>query len=93
MNISAITIALLALGYWMFPGALSSQAAAEPGTTSKLHFINTGFENASPLWYDFAPDGVIQVHLVYDHERSSPNRAAGHIHFQLQARPGSKLAL
>lgn len=60
---------------------------------SGFEFINTGFENASPLWYEFAPDGVIQVHLVYDHERSSPNRAAGHIHFQLQARPGSKLTL
>jgi len=58
-----------------------------------FEFINTGFENASPLWYGFAPDGVIQVHLVYDHERFSPNRAAGHIHFQLQARRGSKLTL
>jgi hypothetical protein len=58
-----------------------------------FEFINTGFENASPLWYEFAPDGVIHVHLIYDQERSSPNRAAGHIHFQLQARPGSKLTL
>ncbi len=58
-----------------------------------FEFINTGFENASPLWYDFARDGSIQVHLVYDHERSLPNRAAGHIHFQIQARPGSKLTL
>jgi hypothetical protein len=62
-------------------------AVAPPG----FEFINTGFENASPLYYDFAPDGVIQVYLIYDHERSSPNRAAGHIHFQIQARPGSKL--
>jgi hypothetical protein len=57
-----------------------------------LEFIDTGFENASPLWYDV--DGnVIRINLLYDHERSSPNRAAGHIHFLLHARPGSKLTL
>ena len=38
-------------------------------------------------------DGTILVHLVYDHERSSPNRAAGHFHFRLHARPGSTLTL
>ena len=85
------------------PASLTPANAAPPtappsGTRASIEptgfeFIKTGFENASPLWYDFAPDGVIQVHLVYDHERSSPNRAAGHIHFQLQARPGSKLTL
>jgi hypothetical protein len=58
-----------------------------------LEFIDTGIENASPLWYEVAPDGTILVHLLYDHERSSPNRAAGHIHFRLHARPGSKLTL
>jgi len=31
------------------------------------------------------------VHLLYDHERASPNRAAGHIHFLIQATPGAKL--
>ena len=45
------------------------------------------------MWYDFAPDGTVLVHLLYDHERSSPNRAAGHIYFQLHAKPGSKLTL
>jgi hypothetical protein len=68
-------------------------APRPPGLASGLEFINTGFENASPLWYEFAPDGTIQVYLLYDLERSSPNRAAGHIHFQLQAPTGSKLTL
>ena len=58
-----------------------------------LEFIDTSFENASPLWYEVAPDGTVLVHLVYDHERSSPNRAAGHFHFRLHARPGSTLTL
>ncbi len=56
-----------------------------------LDFINTGFENASPLWYDFAPDGTINIHLLYDLERSSPTRAAGHFHFLIEAKPGAEL--
>ncbi len=74
-------------------------SAAEPvkssviPTNHPLEFIDTSFENASPVWYEFAPDGTVLVHLLYDHERSSPNRAAGHIHFQLHAKPGSRLTL
>lgn len=66
---------------------------AKPGGESGLEYIDTSFENASPLWYDFADDGTVQVHLLYDHERSSPNRAAGHFHFLLHAKPGAKLTL
>lgn len=69
------------------------QLPAVSGSQPDLDFIDTGFENASPLWYDVAADGTIQIHLVYDHERSSPNRAAGHIHFLLHGRTGSKLTL
>lgn len=54
-----------------------------------LDFIDTGFENASPLWYETQPDGTTFVHLLYDHERASPNRAAGHFHFRVHAAPGS----
>jgi predicted deacylase len=64
-------------------------AAPDPG----LAFIDTSFENASPLWYEQAADGSIVVNLIYDHERNSPNRAAGHVHFLLHARPGAKLTL
>jgi len=55
-------------------------------------FIDTSVENASPLWYDVA-DNVVRVHLLYDHERESPNRAAGHIHFVLHAKKGATLTL
>jgi murein tripeptide amidase MpaA len=68
-----------------------AQVAADPAPP--LEFIDTSFENASPLWYDFAEDGTVRVHLNYDHERSSPNRAAGHFHFRLQAAKGTKLKL
>ncbi len=75
----------------------AKNAAAAPPKPGDQHtgfeFIDTSFENASPLWYEIADDGSIQVHLVYDHERTSPNRAAGHFHFQIQARTGSKLTI
>ena len=71
--------------------ATAIQQAPSP-ESSPLEFIDTGFENASPLWYDVVDD-VIRIHLLYDHERSSPNRAAGHVHFAINARPGAKLTL
>src|ERR1700754_4385045 len=67
--------------------ALAGQPAA-PGLT----FIDTSVENASPLWYEFV-DGVVRIHLLYDHERASPNRAAGHIHFVMHGQPGTPLTL
>jgi hypothetical protein len=69
-------------------------AADKPiANNTGLEFIDTSFENASPLWYEFAADNSIQVHLLYDQQRNSPNRAAGHFHFRLHAKPGSKLTL
>jgi hypothetical protein len=70
----------------------SPEPQAPPDGSLGLEFIDTGFENASPLWYEVAGD-VVRINLLYDHERSSPNRAAGHIHFLIHARPGSKLTL
>ena len=71
------------------------QAPAQTGSTNSagFQFIDTSFENASPVWYEIAANGTIAVHLLYDHERSSPNRAAGHFHFQVHAAPGSNLTL
>lgn len=70
--------------------------AAEPvpaAPPAPLDFIDTSFENASPLWYEFAPDGTVIVNLNYDQERLSPNRAAGHFHFRIQAAKGRKITL
>jgi hypothetical protein len=73
--------------------ATNSLPATAPvsAPSSGLEFIDTSFENASPLWYELSPDGTILLNLLYDLERSSPNRAAGHIHFRIHAKPGSKL--
>jgi hypothetical protein len=61
-----------------------------PGGAQGFEGIDTSFENASPLTYEVV-DGIIRVNLEYDYERDSPNRAAGHIHFLVRAKPGSKL--
>jgi hypothetical protein len=69
------------------------QRPLAPADKTALEFVDTSFENASPLWYDVGDDGAINIRLVYDHERASPNRAAGHIHFLLHAKPAGKLTL
>jgi hypothetical protein len=58
-----------------------------------FEYLHTGFENASPLDWSVASDGSVHVGLLYDHERGSPNRAAGHWHFQLQAAAGDEITL
>ena len=77
----------------VFATRLQVAAGLAPASAPSLPLIATNFENASPVSYDIAPDGVINVHLLYDYERSSPNRAAGHFHFLLQAKTGSRLTL
>jgi hypothetical protein len=68
-------------------------APATPPPSHPLSFIHTGFENASPVQWTIDPDGTVQVGVLYDYERDSPNRAAGHWHFQLQGKPGATLTL
>jgi len=75
---------------------ITSTTAADPAPAAppaSLEFIDTSFENASPLWYESAEDGTVLVNLLYDQERLSPNRAAGHFHFRIQAAKGQKLTL
>jgi hypothetical protein len=62
-------------------------------SSTPIEFISSAFENASPLFWEIDESGAAQVYLVYDRERSSPNRANGHWHFQVQARPGSDVAI
>jgi hypothetical protein len=83
-------VTLLAFGAWL---AGASHVATQERIEDGLEFIDTSFENASPAWYERAADGTVQVHLLYDHERAAPNRAAGHIYIRLSGKTGSKLAL
>ncbi len=84
---TAPLILLLALSQTPTP-ATAATAPPHP-----LSFINTAMENASPLQWTIDPDGGVQIELLYDYERDSPNRAAGHWHFQLQGKPGAELTL
>ena len=69
--------------------ALPTPATPNPD----FRFIDTSIENGSPLHWDPQADGSILLSLHYDHERDSPNRAAGHWHFRLESRPGARLTL
>lgn len=83
--------------YLVFSSALVLQglvpALSAPAETIEpvegFHFIDTDFENASPLDWQIDEDRMIRIQLLRDHERSSPNCAGGHWHFRLEAEPGS----
>src|SRR5688572_16976154 len=47
------------------PASAPSTFPIVPSSTG-LEFIDTSFENASPIWYEQATDGTILVHLLYD---------------------------
>lgn len=65
----------------------------QDSTKNPLKYINTNFENASQLDWEVDSIGIVNVSLIYDHERSSPNRANGHWHFQVEAERGSDVTL
>ncbi len=62
-----IRVAFVSLG--LATAALAALAAEAPkspvnATDHPLAFIDTSFENASPIWYEFGPDGTVLVHLL-----------------------------
>jgi hypothetical protein len=79
--------------YW--PALAAEEPSKPPGwqPNAALEFIYTGMENGSPLQWETSADGTIHVRVLYDYERNSPNRAAGHWHFQIQGKPGADLTL
>ena len=89
---SSVPHRLLSIAVVLTAALAPIRAQAPAATITGLEFIDTSFENASPLWYDVA-DGIVRVHLLYDHERASTNRAAGHIHFLIHARPAAQITI
>ena len=83
----------LLLSVLISPALLAAAHPVQITNRAAIEFVDTSFENASPLWYDFAADGTVNIHLLYDHEHGSPNRAAGHIHFLLHGAAGAKVTL
>jgi len=86
----AIVVALLASG---IGAAGAAQTASTPAPPPDVAFIDSSIENGSPVWYERGPDGAYLVRLLYDHERDSPNRAAGHIHVRVIGKPGARITL
>ena len=69
-----------------------SSRVAGPASSGLIH-INTSFENASPLYWETEADNLIHVYLIYDQERSGPNRANGHWFFEIQADPNTRATI
>ncbi|WP_353718353.1 M14 family zinc carboxypeptidase [Dyadobacter sp. 676] len=67
-------------------------SSADTVATPKI-FINTGFENASPMNWRIDSAGRVIGSMVYDHERFSPNRAVNHYHFRVEAAVGTEVTL
>ena len=67
---------------------------SQPAAADNPVFIDCGFENASPVWYEPGRGrrGVLTARM-YDHERTGGNRAAGHVHFAVEAKVGSNVTL
>jgi hypothetical protein len=74
---------------------LPGNSHSQPSDTvkSSLKYISTNFENASQLDWEVDSLGIVNVSLMYDHERASPNRANGHWHFKLEADSGSEVTV
>ncbi len=76
------TIAVLLLMFYAF------------SSLAQVNYVNTSFENASPAqWTIDSSTNTITVELIYDHERSSINRANGHWHFQVEAVKGTAVTV
>lgn len=74
--------------------AAKTTPAPQPQPLARpISYIHWCFDNASPLQWETDADGTVHVRMMYDYERDSPNRAAGHWHFQLQGKPGTELTL
>lgn len=41
-------------------------------------FIDTYYENASPLKWEQNESGIIEIDLIHDHSRFSPNQQVTH---------------
>lgn len=61
--------------------------------SSHIKYIDYNFEFGSPLNWYVAEDSTVKIDLIYDYERDSPNRAAGHWYFKVITEPGTRLKL
>ena len=78
---------------YMKPSLLLLILLSSISAFSQVRYVNTAFENASQVDWRIDSNNVVDIGLIYDHERASINRANGHWHFQLQAEPGTDVTV
>jgi hypothetical protein len=84
---------ILSFSTYISADELKGKNGSKINIETPLVYINTLFNNGSPLFWRIESDGKIHIELMYDHERNALNRANSHWHFQLFARAGSDLTL
>ena len=92
--LTAIFAGFMAVPATFAAGVAGAKTKAVPDSivTPKI-FINTGFENASPMNWRIDSAGRVIGSMVYDYERFSPNRALNHYHFKVEAAMGTEVTL
>ena len=75
--IPKIPLCIFSLLFFLF-GTASANAANEV-------YVSYFIENGSPLDWNVGEDGTVNIQLLYDHERNSPNRACIHWNFLVEA--------
>jgi hypothetical protein len=73
---------------WLLCGLCPGAWAA-----SGIDYIDTSFENASPLYWETDANDTVHIYLNYDQERASVNRATLHWYFRLEGRRGAEVTL
>lgn len=71
----------------------NSYLATGQSLAGKIKFIDTYFENASPVNWEIQGDTAVKIFLLYDYERNKLNRQSGHWFFKITAEPGTNLKL
>jgi zinc carboxypeptidase len=72
----------------LIPITICAKANKSDSSKPRIQYVNTAFENACPANWEIGPGDSLTVSLVYDYERSSPNRSNSHWHYQVQAEKG-----
>jgi hypothetical protein len=70
--------------------ASGGEPAGKPAPTPNVFknpgiFIDTYFENASPMRWDLRDGDVVEVEVIHDHERFKPNQQYNHWNFKIHA--------
>lgn len=86
MRINPKAALSICLVLFFLPGTAFPNSANEA-------YVSYFIENGSPLDWNVGEDGTVNIQLLYDHERNSPNRACIHWNFLVEAEQGKEQVL